>query len=325
MGSPLLIGLGAGLVAAVLFTSALSGQAASFILVCLTPLPIYLAGFGWGVTAAATCSAAGMVFVALTLGPLAASGFAVEFALPGTLLCYLASLRREVASNDPNDTAKPAVEWYPVSRIIMWAAILAAVIAAINILTMGQDEEAYRSYVENNLAEKIIAQLPPETQTSLSKEQIKALNDLAVEILPATVSMGWLILTCANMWAGMRIAQISGRLARPPLTLSGMQYPRVLGWAFVVSILASWTSGMFGIIATAFVGSFFVAYLLLGLVIIHAILPQSPSRPLILSGVYAALIILGWPGLFIALVGLADPATKLREKFSRPKRPPGPD
>ena len=68
MAIPFLIGAGAGLVSAALFASAATATSLAGILFYLAPLPICLAGLGWGWIAAAVAALAGMVVVGGVLG-----------------------------------------------------------------------------------------------------------------------------------------------------------------------------------------------------------------------------------------------------------------
>ncbi len=92
----LLIGLGAGLVSAVVFASATTGPVLiRMVLFLLTPLALFLAGLGLGPLAAAAGGLAGTMLV-LVAGSLAgALVFAAAQAIPVAILTYLASLNRQ--------------------------------------------------------------------------------------------------------------------------------------------------------------------------------------------------------------------------------------
>jgi hypothetical protein len=94
----LFLGAGAGLVSAALFASAATGTALAGILFYLAPLPICLAGLGWGWRTAGVAAVAGTLVAGGVLGLAAGSIFAGAIALPITVLCYLALLSRPVAA-----------------------------------------------------------------------------------------------------------------------------------------------------------------------------------------------------------------------------------
>ena len=50
----------------------------------------------------------------------------------------------------------------------------------------------------------------------------------------------------------------------------------------------------------------------------------SAAAPFVLGGVYAAVIVFGWPVLVMTLLGLADAAFDLRGRVARERGPPQP-
>src|SRR5262245_2851831 len=95
MATPLLIGAGAGLVSAALFASAAMSTALAGLLFYLAPLPICLAGLGWGSVAAVLAAASGSLVIASVLGPGVGAVFAGVVGVPLAVLCHLALLSRQ--------------------------------------------------------------------------------------------------------------------------------------------------------------------------------------------------------------------------------------
>ena len=62
------------------------------------------------------------------LGPAAGAIFGGAIALPITALCYLALLSRTVVATHGQQAS---LEWYPIGRLVGWAAIIAGVLAGI--------------------------------------------------------------------------------------------------------------------------------------------------------------------------------------------------
>jgi hypothetical protein len=138
--------------------------------------------------------------------------------------------------------------------------------------------------------------------------------------------------TLANMYVAARVVLISGRLARPWPDLMRFELPNGLAAALAAALVASFLPGLAGLVSGAFAASFFFAYTLLGLAVLHAVTPPSPARPMILGAVYFALVFLGWSqtvlswtGLALAVLGLAEAALNLRARiFARMKGRGGP-
>jgi hypothetical protein len=58
--------------------------------------------------------------------------------------------------------------------------------------------------------------------------------------------------------------------------------------------------------------------------VLHAITRGTTSRPFTLGGIYAAVIVFGWPVLVMSLLGLADTAFDFRGRAARRRGPPDP-
>ena len=93
-----IIGAGSGLVSAALFASAATATALAGVLFYLAPLPLCLAGLGWGGMAALISALTGTVVIAASLGPATAAIFALSVAAPTALLAHLALLSRPAAT-----------------------------------------------------------------------------------------------------------------------------------------------------------------------------------------------------------------------------------
>jgi len=94
----LIIGAGSGLVSAALFASASTATSLAGLLFYLAPLPLCLAGLGWGGMAALLSALTGTVVIAASLGAATAAVFALSIAAPTALLTHLALLSRPAAT-----------------------------------------------------------------------------------------------------------------------------------------------------------------------------------------------------------------------------------
>ena len=87
MNSPIFIGVGAGLVSAVLFASTMTGSVLAMALFYITALPGFLAGLGWGTQAGIIAALTGAGLTAVLLAPLAGVGYFLTLGLPIAILC----------------------------------------------------------------------------------------------------------------------------------------------------------------------------------------------------------------------------------------------
>src|SRR6266853_4992140 len=113
-----LIAIAAGSASALMFASIISGALISLLLFYLAPLPLMVAGLGWGPLSATI----GGISAAIGLGAIFGLPYCVAFvltvALPAWWLGHLALLGRPVATlaSAGNGAAPVAsiIEWYPV-------------------------------------------------------------------------------------------------------------------------------------------------------------------------------------------------------------------
>src|ERR1700733_10282519 len=136
---PLLIALAAGSASALMFASIISGALVSLLLFYLAPLPLMVAGLGWGPLSATI----GGISAALGLGAIFSLPYCLAFvltvALPAWWLGHLALLGRPITTgvSAGNGAAPPApvMEWYPIGRILLWTAGFAALTTMAALFT----------------------------------------------------------------------------------------------------------------------------------------------------------------------------------------------
>lgn len=310
-----LIGLGAGIAAALLFVSVASGSMLSVLLFCLSPLPILIAALGWSHWAGliAAFSAAGGL--AAVLGSVGLLVFLIGVGLPAWWLGYLALLARPSQSPDGRD-------WYPAGRLILWAAVLGFLVVVAGVPALGLDKQTFQTSLAAAFDSVIRQQLAAETSDAARDAEIRRVVDVLVVIAPgAAASCAALVYTC-NLWLAGRIVSVSGRLARPWPDLSQVTFPPITPGLLVAAIAGSLLPDLIGILSGVLAASLFLAYTLLGLAVLHAITRSVGGRAFVLAGTYSALVILGWPALFMSFLGLADALFDLRGRVAGRHGPP---
>lgn len=313
------LGLAAGLVSAIVFASATTGPLPLRVLLFfISPLTIYIAGLALGWRAAATGAVAGAVFMALAAtSPFAAFAFLACEALPAVALTHLAGLYRDSGPlKGPRD-----VEWYPVGRIVMWAALIGAGLAAITILSVVGDRDALLASLKTAAGNFISKQMPDGAgRAPLDDAELTQIATMTLNLLPAMSAISWTAGHLLNLWLAARVTLASGYLLRPWPDLAAtwlpVRLPAVLAAALVATALAD---GVPRFIAAALTGALFLAYLLQGLAIVHYTTRGSAWRAFVLSALYAVLILLNAVvPLLVAMLGLAETVRPMR------KFPPGP-
>jgi Predicted membrane protein (DUF2232) len=319
MPTPIIIGAGSGLVSAALFASAATATALAGVLFYLAPLPICLAGLGWGTMAALVSALVGTLVIALSLGAPTAAIFALSIALPMALLTYLVLLSR--SDGKPPNGGATALEWYPPGRLVAWAALIAGFLASILVLILGYDQDSYRESIRQMLEHSALKELDKDG-TLFTEENIANLSTLIARALPAAFAIVWLTIALFNLWLAGRIVDASGRALRPWPDLHALELPNFLVLLFAGALALSFIPGLPGLLATGLAGALLFAYVLQGLAVIHVYSKGMTARGLLLTTVYLGILLLGWVAILVAILGLAEPMLGIRQRPGPTGQPP---
>jgi Predicted membrane protein (DUF2232) len=314
-----IIGIGAGAAAALLFASVTSGSWLSIPLFYLAPLPIMIAGLGWSHWAAMTAALAGALGLGAVFGTVFLLAFAAGAGFPAWWLGYLAMLARPVAANNGSGQGAASFEWYPPGRLVVWAAVLGVLVVIVAIPNFGIDADSFRAGLRDalNAIMRVNSGTPARAGSNTER-----LLEILVNAIPPAAAVLATITNLLNLWLAARIVKFSGRLARPWPQLSSMSFPPLMAAALAVAIVLSFLDGMLGIVGGIVAASLLLAYGVLGFAVLHAITQGMSARPFVLSITYAGVILLGWPMLALCLLGLVDTAIGLRGRVSAKRGPP---
>lgn len=324
-----LIALGAGLVSAVVFLSATTGSVGlRALLFALTPLAIALTGMGWGWLVSLLASILGSLVVGLLSGN---CGLAVVFllaqALPMTVLVYLVGLSRPVdeTAQSASQTGNPAgrsgiVEWYPVGRVVIWACGLAALISVGLLFALGAAEPAFLDDLKTKLTAAIEANLPQiAADQTFSKQDIETMTKAAIAMVPAGAAIAIAGSLLFSLWISAKIAKATEQLARPWPDLAAIDYPTGTALALAAALLAAnFLNPPASIFVTAIIGALMLAYLLLGLAVIHYISRASQWRPFLLWALYIGVLFAQGAAFIIILLGISEAFLRLRSRYGGP-------
>jgi hypothetical protein len=310
-----LIGLCAGAATALLFASIASGSLFSALLFYLAPLPILIAALGWSHWAALIAAVVASASLAAVFGPFFFVAFLIGIGLPAWWLGYLALLARPASHGAPD-----GLEWYPAGHLVVWAALLSAAIVIAAMLNFGTDEETFRTSLRG-MIERMF-RLQDRDPSGAASPGASRFLDFMVLALPPAAAVFTTLTSTMNLWLASRIVRVSGRLRRPPTDLSAMQFPAYAPALTAIAVAGSFLSGLIGIGSGALGAALLMAYAILGFAVLHAITRKVTGRPFLLGGIYAAVIVFGWPVLAMTLLGLADTAFDFRGRLARRRGPP---
>jgi hypothetical protein len=312
MPTGIFIGVMSGLASAVLFYSASRGGVAlQLALFILAPLPMMIVGlsFGWPAAVAAAMSGAAIMgaFGGARLGIV----FFVAIGLAAILSAWAADLGRSSADGQ-------RVRWLPAGDILAVLACVGgavpALLALINGGSFGNMKPGVTRFVRE-FSKQLEGQL---NLPSSTEERIEQLASLMIDTLPGVLAAYWMILFAINLYLAGRIARTSGLLLRPWPDLHRLTPPPWMLLVFVGGLFLWMMAGFPRIVGTALIGSLSIAFLLLGLSVLHAIARRRAAWLLWL--VYAALLNPAGPYamILIATLGLIEPLIRLRERFAAP-------
>jgi hypothetical protein len=296
----ILVGLGAGAAAALLFASVASGSIAAVFLFYLAPLPIAIAALGWGHLSGLIAAAAATAVVAVLSGVFFIAVPVIAFG--AWWLGYLALLARPAANG-----GGAALEWYPAGRLVLWAAVIGTLVVAAAVPNFGTDEESLQAALRK-------------TYERILRDQ--ALIEVLVVAVPPAAAVFSTITNLFNLWLAARIVKISGRLARPWPDLAALTLPPASAGLLAAAIAGSFLPDLVGVLLGALAASLLMAFAVLGFAVLHAITRGMGSRAFVLAGVYGVTVVLGWPVLAMSILGLAELAFNIRGRVAGKRGPP---
>ena len=317
-----LIAIAAGCASALMFASIISGALISLLLLYFAPLPLMVAALGWGPLAATI----GGIGAATGLGAIFGLPFCIAFvvmmALPAWWLGHLALLGRPVAGAESNEgatPAPPAMEWYPIGRILLWIAGFGTLSTVATLLTLGTDAAT----INETLRAGLLRILSP--RGAASSDDIKQRIDAAVMILPAAAANSAMTMLILNFWLAGRIAATSGRLRRSWPDLKSTELPPMTLAALPAAIAFCFSGGLLGMLALTVTAALLMAYALIGFAVLHTLTLGLKGRGLWLACAYTTVLLSGgWLILAMTALGVADAIFRFRQRFLQGRPPPLP-
>lgn len=306
MQRTLIIAILAGAVSGVVFIAPVYESFVGMMFINFTHLPLFLAGLGLGTAAVGVAALTGTVIVGATQGVSPLLSFILAIALPAAIAV------RQTLLSQSADNGK--IVWYPPGRLLV---IMVGYGAGVFILIYLFMENGGTGIVETMraLLNDMFSAMAPDMPVD---DRLQAASEWAA-FIPAALIVSWLITLTINGAIAQGLLRRAGRNIRPSLDFLKTELPM----AFVFVLVACgglWyftdgASGFFGMTLTIIIA---LAYLLVGLTVVHQLSRNWPMRSFVLTLFYLMLLFfLGWPGLaLVAVLGLADQLFRLRPRFA---------
>jgi hypothetical protein len=318
-----LLGVGSGAAAALLFASLTTASYLSLVLFYLAPLPLMIAGLGWSHWSALIGAVAGAAVLALLFGGMFFLGFIAVVGAPSWILTRLAMLGRPVPSRDDTASFDKSVDWFPPGMLVVTAALLGAAVVLLAFPLIGLDAASFHK----GMVEKLGQVLRIETGTPDGKplsvpgiQNAQHMLEVLALVVPSVAAIVATLINLINLWLAGRVVRVSSRLARPWPQLSAMTFPVWVPILLAAAIAMTFAGGLPAIAAAVVGTSLTIAYAALGLAVLHEITRGRDSRPFILAGVYASVLVFGWPTLLLFLLGLAETGVGIRARVAAKPR-----
>jgi hypothetical protein len=296
--NPLLIGIVAGLIAAI---GTLGSLSMPLFAQLVAMIALFMAGLGYG-------RVAGLVAVAtaaIALGVYTSSVFATFiFALtllPTAVMSQLALLARPASEIGGPDQA---LAWYPLSDILLAGAVITAV-ATIALLLLQPVDDLYSVVIDR--AAQVIGEASPEMViTPAQKAEVLAILKV---FGPVSQSFGNMIMLFAGFYFAMVILAAMKRNVRPREDIRvALRMSRVSVAIFFGGVVLMFVGGTAGTIGASFAGATGAGFTLAGFAVIHnALREKSFALPALILGYIVAFIIPPVVLLVALAGGLANP------------------
>lgn len=302
-----LIAICAGLLSLIAALPALNGAPGGLLLFYVAGLPIYLAGFAYGVTAGTVASLSGFVAASALGGVLVAGVFSLIHLLPAWTVIRQAMRQRTAADGH--------TEWAPPGPIVASLAGMSASLMLLAGLVFMANGSGLGAIVSDRLSE-VLAAVAPGTPQAARDEMVQAYGPL----LPASLASSWVIMAVVGATVAQSILARAGRNLRPTPRYANLVLPEWISWAMVGSAIVSLVAGgEVQFLARNLTLALAVPFFLLGLAVIHHWARRVRRGGLALMAVYFLIFVVGWVGLLVtAAIGVLEQWGGIRHRLAGP-------
>lgn len=234
--------------------------------------------------------------------------YVVGFAAPQAWLVRQALLTR---------SAPEGAQWYPAGRLVAWLVGIAAAFVVAATVAFAGAEGGLVGSIERYL-EQVFGALSEVPGWRMDQADAAALVPALAVMLPGVMAVMWALMMVINGALAQALAARTGGNLRPSAPFAELTLPAGLMYALGIALVASLLPGTAGFLGKTLVSVVTVAYLLLGLAVIHAGARRLAARRLVLSATYFMIVVLQWLAVVVIVLGLAEQVFGLRKRYLGP-------
>jgi len=298
--TPQTIGLGAlaGAATALLCLGLASGSALAVVLFFISPVPLMIAGLGFGLKSALVGAFVALAGTVAFANGMVAVLVALAIAAPACAVGYWLNLARPAEEiGGPQDM----LAWYPLADVLFAVALMTGfAYAVIGVLT------GFGPEVAGQLANELVARFQAaDPEIAFSAEGRESLRVFLETWIPLIQPFVWMLALTLSIYIALAVAQRSGLVQRPKEDWpSALRLPRSATFAFLAAVLLSFAPGTIGHAGGSFAGALAAGFLLAGFAMTHARTRSMPGRFVILLLAYLSVLFVAVTALFFFIAGV---------------------
>ncbi len=298
----LMVGILAGVAAALLSISAGEPTPLSILLFAAATLPILIAGIGWTNSAGFIAAAVAGGIVSLAVAPLAGLVFTLTTLAPAAWLAHLANLARPA---DEIGGPQGAVAWFPMADILLQLCLLVVGGLVVVGAAMGYGPDMVAGVVDQFFS--VMSEQDPDLAVNDADRAMYA--DFFLTALPVVQGALWVLILFSALYVALWIVRLSGRGRRPKDDLpASLRMSRRSLYIFGVGLALTFFGGAPALVGAVICGAFAAGFILAGFAIFHFRTRGKPWRPFAIWGAYLGVLFLTLPILFFLVLGMIQTA-----------------
>lgn len=298
--TPQTIGIGAlaGAATALLCLGLASGSALAVVLFFISPVPLLIAGLGFGLKSALVGAFVALAGTVAFANGMVAILVALAIAAPACAVGYWLNLARpaeEIGGPEGN------IAWYPLADVLFAIALMAGFAYAVIGAIIGFGPE-----VAAQLADQLIARFQDANpEIMFSAEGKNSLRAFLETWIPLIQPFFWMLTLSLSVYIALAISQRSGLVTRPKEDWpQALRMPRKATFALLGTVAASFAPGMIGYAGSSFAGALAAGFLMAGFAMAHARSRGIPGRFVILLLAYLSVLFVAVTAIFFFIAGV---------------------